>query len=277
MPLERSLDEDSFEGFESSPLYIRLRRDINNGEVFPAIRKRKIDFYYKGGNLFSYDTTFTTLRKYAGVAIAKGDNLKEEDLGGKARLIKDFVEGYEQIKENCSKFAQEEDAAISKIYSGFSLAKRDSLVVALDIEIVFQESRDDVKDQIDLLLYNKEERTLRFYEAKRYGNHQLRGRDLPQVVAQVRRYEERILAQSENIVRQYANYVRLANRLWDCGLQEPKSLDNRVCLFIFDFDEDQEHGALRQILNNLQGICYYKIGHVENLDIRNMWNTVRCG
>ncbi|NCA93173.1 leucine-rich repeat domain-containing protein, partial [bacterium] len=39
---------------ESAALFERLKADVNAGEVFPAVRKDELHFYYKGGCLYKF-------------------------------------------------------------------------------------------------------------------------------------------------------------------------------------------------------------------------------
>ena len=75
-----------------------LLPDCKKGIVFPAIRDNRIDFYFKGGKLFSFDGQFKTHIKYASVLTHKNDYVTEADLG-EAEPITDFAAGYKRIKE----------------------------------------------------------------------------------------------------------------------------------------------------------------------------------
>jgi len=58
----------------------KLLPDIEKGTVFPAIRRDYVDFYHKGGNLFSFRKGFSTHKKYASIIKSKSDYISELDL-----------------------------------------------------------------------------------------------------------------------------------------------------------------------------------------------------
>jgi len=190
MVFQRDFDDDSIKKLREEPLFKErgyLKDDCLNGNVFPAIRKNRIDFYYQGGKLFSWDNTgsFKTHHKYASVLCYKNgmpyvqsskDNgyVKQSELAN-LHLIPDFFRGYERIKENCALYSGLEDEGIALLYKKFSCVKNNrSDVVILDIEIAFSNrySDDDIKNCkrrsrniIDFVSIDKSG-TLRFFEAK---------------------------------------------------------------------------------------------------------------
>jgi hypothetical protein len=281
---KRDLETQVFDSLQDSSFFLtKLKPDILSGTVFSAIRRNYMDFYHKGGCLFRFQKEFTTHRKYASVVQSKSDYVSENDLQKNVRLIQDFAEGYEEIKQNCSLYSGEEAKGVSSIYHNYSFLEQNSDVVVLDIEISFKAIDENRKqDRIDLLLFNKKTQCLKFYEAKYFSNSELwsRANTRPRVIAQIHRYESQIDRNKSNILKQYENYVNLVNDLYQCNLPCPKDIDNNVVLLVFGFDSDQRQGRLRELLlkdNSLKEIKYYFIGNVSNLNILNMWNNVRCG
>ena len=64
----RELKEEISTSLQEASLFKKkLLPDIKKGEIFPAIRKGRLDFYHKGGKLFSYDSRFKTHIKFASV------------------------------------------------------------------------------------------------------------------------------------------------------------------------------------------------------------------
>lgn len=58
----------------------KLQFDIAKGKVLPAIRNKRIDFYFGGGKLFQFDRKgFNTHIKYAAVIPKKGSDYLTED------------------------------------------------------------------------------------------------------------------------------------------------------------------------------------------------------
>jgi hypothetical protein len=201
----------------------------------------------------------------------------EDDLG-KIKPIASFVEGYERIKENCARYASVETNGVSNIYSRHSYISRPSNnEVVLDIEISFKSAKGGRhQDRIDLLLYNKKEKCLRFYEAKHFSNKEIWAKvgHRPQVVEQVARYEAQINQSSAEIIEAYTQYIQIVNDLFDLELEPPKMLDMEVVLLIFGFDRDQQQGRFRTLLEadgSLKDIKYYAIGNEAQVEIKNLW------
>lgn len=261
----------------------KLRPDIEKGTVFPAIRGDYLDFYYKGGNLFSYQKEFSTHIKYASVIKSKSDYISESDLRQKIELILDFSDGYERIKENCSLFSGVEAEGVSRIYRKYPFTNNVLDIVVLDIEISFKaKSEDQTQDRIDILLLNKKTQQLRFYEAKHYSNSELWAtkKTPPKVVSQIKRYEEQIKKEGHIIISQYSDYVSIVNNLFGCDLPESREIDGKVTLLVFGYDRDQLKGRMKQLLlddGSLAGIQHYFIGNISTVNIENMWKAVKCG
>lgn len=50
---KREFNRFELNKFKGEKIYQFLEKDINNGEIFPALRDNRIDFYYEGGLHFS--------------------------------------------------------------------------------------------------------------------------------------------------------------------------------------------------------------------------------
>lgn len=101
----RKLDKEIIKRLKNqSSLFEQLLQDakLEKKAVFPAIRNNRIDFYFGGGKLFSYENDdFSTHYKYASVLVPKRKSpyIKENKLKD-FRIIENYLEGYERIKEN---------------------------------------------------------------------------------------------------------------------------------------------------------------------------------
>lgn len=267
-------------------LYNLLKKDVQAGVVFPAIRNNSIDFYYKGGKLFEFKGgTFKTHIKYAAVLRSnkKQDYLSPSDFS-EITYVQDFASGYERIKENCSLYAGIESDGVSRLYSRYSYARNIKLpkVMVLDIEIAFEKG----VDRIDFLLYNTTTQTLRFYEAKHYSNKELwsqKGTE-PRVIQQLKRYDRQIRSknnkQNKEIIDAYANYVACVNQLFGLGISNPQKVEDDTALIIFGFDQDQLKGRLTNLLIkdlSLKGRFYYTVGDIGSARIENIWNNTKLG
>jgi len=261
----------------------RLKPDIRKGTVFPAIRVERVDFYHKGGKVFSYRDEFRTHKKYASVIRSDSDYISESDLEKKVKVITNFFDGYEQIKENCALHSGVEAEGVSQIYHKYPFTDDNSGVVFLDIEISFEaKSEERSQNRIDILLFNKTTHQLRFCEAKHYSNSDLWAVEgtSPRVASQIQRYEKQVQGESKDILSAYCNYIRIVNDLFRCGLPEPKSIDNKVTLLVFGYDRDQQRGRMQELLlddGSLAGMQYYFIGNISAMNIDNMWKAVKCG
>lgn len=280
----RTLRQNLIDQLKSTELFqAKLLPDIKAGHVFPAVRRHSVDFYYKGGNLFSFKQNgeFETHIKYASIYNFGGEYILEDDLG-KIRSITSFVEGYERIKENCSRYASAEKKGVSNIYSRHSYVSRPSNnEVVLDIEVSFRAATGGRhQDRLDLLIFNKSEKQLRFYEAKHFSNKEIWSKisTKPKVVQQISRYKAQIQGAEPIIIAAYTEYVRIVNNLFDLEIEEPQSLDPEVVLLIFGFDRDQLKGRFKVLLeadSSLEGIKYYAIGNEAQLEIKNLWHRTR--
>ncbi len=282
---ERNLDNVTINGLLGNKLFTeKLCPDIEKGTVFPAIRGEYLCFYYKGGNLFSYTNKkgFSTHKKYASAIRSGSDYISESDLHQKVEVITNFFDGYEEIKENCSLYSGVEAEGVSRLYHKYPFTKNDLDIVVLDIEISFKaKSKERSQDRIDILLFNKKAKQLRFYEAKHYSNSELWAVEgtSPKVVSQVQRYQEQIQEEGKDILFQYCNYVRIMNILFDCDIPEPESIDKKVTLLVFGYDRDQQKGRMQRLLledESLAGIQHYFIGNISAVKIDNMWKAAKC-
>ena len=254
-----------------------IEQDCKNQNVFLAIRDNRIDLYHKGGKLFTYDRSgFKTHLKYASVISSnKKDYLTEAELLD-YKLASDFESSYLRIKENCSNYTGIEALGVSEIYHKHSYLS-DSNIIVLDVEISFESLNDENnQDRIDILLFNKDSRTLQFVEAKHFSNNEIWSRTTPKVISQIKRYESQIAKRKPEILSEYIDYIKIINRIFSLILPEPVEVDNNVTLLIFGFDNDQKSGRLKKlILQNRKytGIKNYSIGNIKKVVPDNLWGV----
>ena len=284
----RKLDKEIIKRLKNqSSLFEQLLKDtkLEKKAVFPAIRNNRIDFYFSGGKLFSYEKgEFSTHYKYASVLVPTGEDpyVKETQLNN-LKKIETYLEGYDRIKENCSLYAGVEAIGVSELYGKYSYLSNGNKVVVLDIEVAFKaedEADDRRMNRVDILLFDTKTATLRFYEAKHYTNKEIWREQgtKPPVVEQVKRYEKQIKDNKVRILDTYKAYVEILNNLFDITLPTPKVLDNNVGLLVFGFDENQRNGRLRKLLlkdNSLQGIYLYKVGNINEVEMDNLWKRTK--
>lgn len=277
---KRSFNDELIDKLKNEDLYKNnILQDIRKGNVFPAVRNNKIDFYHKGGNLFSFDTSgFKTNIKYASVY----KNMEEDDYILESKLndlvkIESFADGYTRIKENCEVFAGIEANGVSSIYDKHSYVASKSACVVLDIEVSLKAIDEKRKqDRIDILVFDKNKKRLIFCEAKHYSNKQIWSQPgkSPEVVQQVIKYEKQIETKGPDIIKAYTNYINVVNKIFspDLTLPEPIEIYPRVILMVFGFDKDQLSGRLAKLFEaNISTDCiYYQIGKVAGIKIENM-------
>lgn len=284
----RKLDKEIIQGLKNqSPLFEQLLKDtkLEKKAVFPAIRNNRIDFYFSGGKLFSYEKgEFSTHYKYASVLIPTGEDpyVKETQLNN-LKKIESYLEGYDRIKENCSLYAGVEAIGVSELYGKYSYLSNGNKVVVLDIEVAFRaedEADDRHMNRVDILLFDTKTATLRFYEAKHYTNKEIwsQKNKRPPVVKQVERYERQIENNEAHILGTYKSYVEILNNLFDLTLPTPKKLEKNVGLLIFGFDKNQLNGRLEELImadRSLSGLYLYKKGDVKTMKTDVVWKSTK--
>ncbi|MBZ0203944.1 MAG: hypothetical protein K8I03_13075 [Ignavibacteria bacterium] len=278
--MKRRLDKAIEESFRKSSLWLnKVEEDCRTGKVFLTIRDNLIDIYYRGGRLFRYDKMgFKTHLKYASVITSVADDkdyLTERQLSN-FKLSSDFESNYLRIKENCSNYSGNEASGISDVYHKHSYLSSGNVVV-LDIEVSFESLDEKNKqDRIDFILLNKSTRTLQFIEAKHFSNKEIWSVSTPKVINQLQRYEKQIKKRKTEILSEYAEYVRILNRLFGISLPEPIDLDPKVTLLIFGFDNDQKTGRLKTLIHEsleYRGVKKYFIGNIKKVNPVNIWNS----
>lgn len=249
MAFERKFD--FIEKLKNEGLFSKLLSDIENGKIFPAVRKNEIHFYYQGGRLFKYDgKNFYTHIKYAFNIKNDFTDIKESDLKD-LKPIEDFTEGYEKIKACCKVYSAKSEACnVAKLFKNYSYVNRGEDKVLLDIEAAMDsESGDKNIDRFDLVLFDTKEAALQIVEAKLFSNNEIRAEknSVPSVVGQIERYEKNIAAHGNKIITAYQNYVKIVNELFNLNLPEPQCINNNVNLLIFDFDDMQKEKLKKEV------------------------------
>ena len=278
---KRSFNDELIKQLINSDLYKhKILEDIKTGVVFPAIRAGRIDFYHKGGKVFTFDKDgFKTHIKYASVYKSKDDYISEAKISSLKRITS-FVDGYARIKENCSLYAGIESNGVSCIYSNYSYVSSTSGIVVLDIEVSLESlDMDKNQDRIDILLFDKSKKKLIFCEAKHYSNKEIWSQkgSSPDVVEQVQRYVKQIGAKRDYVLQEYGNYVNTANKLFSLNLPCPDNINQQVVLMVFGFDRDQLSGRFTELfkVNMPKDLKYYAIGNVVSLKIENVFKKCR--
>jgi len=255
--------------------------------VFPAVRNDKIDFYWGGGNLFSYNQSsgFSTNHKYASVLLGNSGNYVSESAlkNREVRLIENFCDGYERIKENCERYSGPEALGVSSLYKRFSCARKEaSSVVILDIEASFARDESQEKDRIDIVLFDTKSKMIRFVEAKHYSNNaSLRvSEGDPAVVDQIQGYRDQLQGKEKAILDAYRNHVQVINALFSVNIPEPRIIDPEPVLLIFGFDTEQRDYYLKKniekFLHDKKGLRVYSKGNIKYADLASVFKGGRA-
>lgn len=296
------------------PLFQRLLPDIiedrkgtfRNTDVFPAVRKGEIDFYYRGGKVFSHDgTRFSTHVKYASVIpYAKGDYISQDDLG-QLPQIKSFtdrfegrcaVDVYQRIKDNCAaRWRGTEARSVSYLYNHACTKLTQSRIVVLDVQVSLERNDEVVdapdseinskrkrarQDIIDLVLLDKESGEMRFFEAKLLTNNELVEKQNGQtkVLNQIEKYAKQLREREAELVEQYRNHLSILQKLFGKHVPNPKRLRVHLepCLYICGFDSEQKDGIVRPLKEALKkersGLQIYAKGDPTDVTLENLWN-----
>lgn len=253
-----------------------IKHDCEKENVFMTIRNGYLDFYHKGGRLFKFDKNgFQTHIKYAAVIQKQDKDYLTQNEIAEYRMSIKFDDTYKRIKENCGNYAGIEAIGVSDLYSQHSYLSKSDIVV-LDIEISFKYSVENKKqDRIDILLFNKNTKTLQFVEAKHYSNGEIKSKTTPKVIKQIERYKTQINNPTVNsqILEGYKNYINIINEIFNIKLPEPENICKEVSLLIFGFDNDQKNGGLKKIEANLKKhkVKFYAKGDMKSVKIEQLW------
>ena len=164
-------------------------------------------------------------------------------------IVLKFTEAYEQIKQNILLHRKTEGRGVFNLCRTLSPFREtpESRIVVLDIELSLEAlDREGKQDRIDLVLFHKETKELRFIEAKTWANPELRGGVDAPVVAQVARYRAQAEERNGDILTNYCQYSKVVNRCFGDVLPLPKAVDQVVDLLIFDY-ETRDEGAVRKL------------------------------
>ena len=265
------------------PLYEKcLAPDIAEGTVFPAIRGKKIDFYYKGQKLFSFTRKkFQTNVAYLAAFEKRPKGEITEEQFRSLKVCRSFQDGYKQIKTNLELYEQPESGEVFKLCKKFSSFKDKNppVISVLDIELSLEsQNTDRSQDRIDLVLFHRTLKRLWFCEVKTLDNKEIWPRNgKVEVRDQISRYREQLKRRQAKLLKSYQQYVRLMNKLCGVSLPEPKHIDIKVDLILFGFTRHQL-STIRDVLIpafNGEFVCH-RIGSADRVrseTLNKWWNN----
>ena len=235
----RTLSERLINDLKNAQLFDLLKKDIKAGKVFPAIRNNTIQFYYNGCLLFKYTQKgFETHYKYLmNNALSNSDKYVRNDgtapIDPSDFIIRDFISGYESIKQSINTYAKPEALLTSGFYDKSFLkegVKGDYLLI--DIEAAFEKQPKVVADcdtqladiqngkrkgtdRIDAVFYDVKQHRIVFCEVKRFDDDRIVPKDGNiEVLDQLQRYEDQIAKRRDEIIQAYNNSFKVYEKLF---------------------------------------------------------------
>jgi hypothetical protein len=277
----RHVDETVIKELNKQKLWKeKLKDDCERRNVFLAIREGRISFYSRGGRLFEFNgNSFITHIKYTSIIDAdESKNYITQEQLVNMKLIDNFIDWYDRIKENCELYSGEEARGISYLYQNSSYLSDENYIV-LDIEVAFKNENNN-QERIDILLYDTQSQSLRFVEAKHFSNKDLWSNSKPKVIEQIEKYVVQLDLNKEKIIKEYTFYIDGLNKLFNKKLKPPKTIEPKISLLIFGFDDAQKRGDRFQdlIWNNKEykNIPIYSKGNPTiNLKAETIWKGAK--
>jgi hypothetical protein len=224
-----------------------LNKDVADGEVFPAIRKNEVHFYYGGARLCVYKgKQMYTNKRYLGIREGKSRDV---------RIPEGWYtpDNYGKLKETCKGWRppERELSIVSKLFPAFSIAASQlpaGRAWLLDIECRFPcaAGAEKTQDMIDCLFLTPDG-ALVFIEMKRTGNEEARGggQGEPAVAGQLRRYRRQLGSEAlrEEIKDIYAGATDTLGRILGRELPAPRTVFKSVPLLIVGPSSSPSPGA----------------------------------
>ncbi len=229
------------------PLFVScLLPDILTGEVFPAIRKKRVDFYYLGQKICSFTNgQFQTNVAYLAAFQERPKGEVTEGRFRHLRLCETFKDGYAQIKSNIGLFERAESGGVFQLCRSHSCYAKSFAgpIGVFDIELSFKADEEGrTQDRIDLVLFHAVEKKLRFFEVKTFDNKEIwpdKDGNID-VCGQIARYRKQLATRKDSLLADYKEYVVLTQKLCGTTLPEPTEIDIEPDLLLIGFDKVQQ-------------------------------------
>ena len=161
----RKFENFDFQKMSHEEIYKLIEPEINSGEIYPALRDNRIDFYYNGGRIYSYKNNgFSYNPEYLRYFDNKYLMLNRQNdlLNGNINLEKFHKDLKAAItnkfRSDKKKFDKKERSYLNTLYP-YTYSKHGSAVKVLDIEVYIERTK------CDMVLYDSKAKTLQFVEA----------------------------------------------------------------------------------------------------------------
>lgn len=254
---------------------------VQNGKAFLAFRNDEATIYYKGRQLcnlkssngyeplvYKHYLPIIRSRRLADSSIKGSYSLKQwrEDTGIMGLSFNDVIE---EICDNIKKERSPEGLQASHFYRFSSLnPEASNELVLLDIEAEFSGTGEKT-DRIDLVFYHTIDKRLMFVEVKRLSDKRLyKPEESPEVISQLKQYQNRIKLEKELINNQYNNTIEYYNALTGGNLPlitlETAPL---LGLLLVEYGKEGTTKAkeVKKMVKN-SGFKVYVIGNTSNAD-----------
>ena len=224
----RCLDEKQIATLYSDKnieLFKLLKNDILSGVVFPAIRKNQLYFYYKGGCLF----------KYSNGAFTRDEAYKKYNFDTVGLSDYEAAKKQNENKFTNTKGNNKERQLLDGLYCNMFSNNKKFNVVVLDIEVNLNGTIGGGK-KCDLVLYNTQSFEIMFVEGKIFSDSRVNVKRglVPEVISQVNTYSASIAEQKQTIIAQYANHIKIINKLFGTNYNVPQIVIQPAKLLVYE-------------------------------------------
>lgn len=226
---------DKMTSEENGKLFNRLKADVLSGEVFPAVRKNELHFYYKGGCLY----------KFVGGAFKRDKNF--EKFGAGLENLPPYERAKKEVERKFTnaRGKEKERQLLDELnYYTFNQSAASGVVV-LDIEVNLNGTVGGGK-KCDMVLLNTQTDELMFVEGKVFSDSRVNVSPpyIPEVIAQVDTYTAAIAEQRQIIQKQYARHIEILNSLFGTVYHAPERLVEPAKLLVYETPKTpRENGA----------------------------------
>ena len=248
-------------------LFEELKADVLKGEVFPAVRKNELHFYYKGGCLYKFaDGSFKRDKNYE----KYGDEFKGFPPYERAKK-----ENEEKFKNSLG--GEAERQLLDRLYCHTFNPEESSNVVVLDIEVNLG---GQAVRKCDLVLLNTRTDEIMFVEGKVFSDSRVKVRPphIPEVIAQVNTYTAAIKEQRQTILAQYAKHIEIINALFGTSYRPPKRLVEPAKLLVYGTPQNPTKNgeyAIDKINTELGASNVLWVKNNDNATLNDIWNALR--
>lgn len=254
---------------KNAELFNLLKADIAAGQVFPAVRKDELYFYYLGGCLYKFTRGYFTRDK------------NWEKFGVNTEGLTPYEKAKNEVehKFKAMRGGSAERWLLNKLYCHTFNPELKSKVVVLDIEVNLKGSIGGGK-KCDLVLLNTETDQIMFVEGKVFADNRVKcevGR-IPEVIEQVNIYTAAMQEQREVIIEQYGEHVRIINDLFGTSYNPPKTLIEPAKLLVYETGGGTVKNASHSmdLINEslgVENIMWVEMGKAPTID--EIWEALK--